>query len=470
MCNSRRSGRSSRRDEVRDVAALEPDRPGGRLDSRTTQLPTVDLPLPDSPTSPSISPGADRERHVVDGVHDAAAAEQLRAGVEVLDEVARPRASARGCRSFGLPGWKQATRCAGRDLAQLRHLACAIVRVGARAARRRTRRPSSGSSSDGTRPGISLQPAVWRRPAAGSRRAGRACTGAAGRAKSSCDRRLLDLAPGVHDEHAVGDVGDDAEVVRDQHDRGAEPLADVAHQVEDPGLDRHVERGRRLVRDRGSSGRRRAPSRSSRAAASRRRAGAGTRRPARSGAGMPHEVEQLDRALVARALARVAEVAAAAPRRSGGRRVNDGLSDVIGSWKTNAISRPRIRADLRRRRGEQVEAVEARLPVDRRGRRQQPHQRTSALTLLPQPDSPTMPSTSRSPSANDSSSTACTDAVVGLEADARGRRRRAAARHQRVVRGSRTSRRPSPSRLNDERAEEDREPGIDARAAAPRER
>ena len=46
---------------------------------------------------------------------------------------------------------------------------------------------------------------------------------AAGRANNAFDRRLLDLAAGIHDDDALGDLGDHAEIVRDQHDRGARP-------------------------------------------------------------------------------------------------------------------------------------------------------------------------------------------------------------------------------------------------------
>ena len=148
---------------------------------------------------------------------------------------------------------------------------------------RRTRTLVGSSRSDGTRPGISREPArARRRPrtVAGSRPSRPIVYGCCGCAKRSCDGRLLRLAPGVHHEHAVGDVRDDAEVVRDQDDRGAEPLADVAHQVEDlrPGSSRRAPSSAR--RRSAPSDRTRAPSRSSPAAASRRRAGADTRRAA----------------------------------------------------------------------------------------------------------------------------------------------------------------------------------------------
>ena len=62
-------------------------------------------------------------------------------------------------------------------------------------------------------------------------------------------RRLLDDAAGVHDRDAIGHLGDDAEIVGDQQQRQAHPRLQLAQQVEDLRLDRHVERGRRLVGD-----------------------------------------------------------------------------------------------------------------------------------------------------------------------------------------------------------------------------
>ena len=89
--------------------------------------------------------------------------------------------------------------------------------------------------------------------------------------------------------------------------------------------------------------------------------------------------------------------------------VNVGLSDVIGSWKTIAISLPRTRSST---------AAEPSPTSD------SPFQRTSpavilpgrsispiaacAVTLLPEPDSPTMPSVSPRPTWKLTSRTACT--------------------------------------------------------------
>jgi hypothetical protein len=55
-------------------------------------------------------------------------------------------------------------------------------------------------------------------------------------------RRLLHDAPRIHDRDAVRLLRDDAQVVRDEHDAHAAPAAKAAQQVEDLGLDRHVER------------------------------------------------------------------------------------------------------------------------------------------------------------------------------------------------------------------------------------
>ena len=44
------------------------------------------------------------------------------------------------------------------------------------------------------------------------------------------DRRLLDLAAGIHDDHALRGLGDHAQVVGDQDDRGAELVLQLAHQ------------------------------------------------------------------------------------------------------------------------------------------------------------------------------------------------------------------------------------------------
>ena len=59
----------------------------------------------------------------------------------------------------------------------------------------------------------------------------------------------LDDAAVLHHHDAVGHVGDHTHVVGDQHDACVDPLAQVAHQLEDLGLDGHVECRGGLVGD-----------------------------------------------------------------------------------------------------------------------------------------------------------------------------------------------------------------------------
>ena len=340
MCISRRSGRSSRRDACVMSRPLSRIVPAVGSSSRTTQLPTVDLPLPDSPTSPSISPAP-----IVNDTPSTACTtppppNTCEPDVEVLDEVLDlerrdvPSLNSTPDGSTRRGGPAPTSRSGGTS--RVRLLVGARAAVGERAGRprpveRRARGPGSRCSLPfwSALPGRGIAPS---RPIV---------YGCCGSREELVDRRLLDLASGVHDEHAVGDVGDDAEVVRDQDDRRAEPLADVAHQVEDARLDRHVERGRRLVGDEHL-----------RVARERHR----------DHHALPHAAGELVRVLVdaprrARGCARgrAARPRAGSPRVASVERCcsstsaiwrptrNDGLSDVIGSWKTNAICRPRIR-------------------------------------------------------------------------------------------------------------------------------
>ena len=70
-----------------------------------------------------------------------------------------------------------------------------------------------------------------------------------GRAKSSSTGAELDDHAEVHHRDPVGDVADDAEVVRDEDVREVELVLQVVEQVDDLRLDRDVERRDRLVGD-----------------------------------------------------------------------------------------------------------------------------------------------------------------------------------------------------------------------------
>ena len=59
----------------------------------------------------------------------------------------------------------------------------------------------------------------------------------------------LDHPSRVHDDDAIGELGDEPEVVRDQDGRGVGLVLRRLHDLDDLRLDRDVERGRRLVGD-----------------------------------------------------------------------------------------------------------------------------------------------------------------------------------------------------------------------------
>ena len=66
---------------------------------------------------------------------------------------------------------------------------------------------------------------------------------------TSSARPLLDDAAAIHDGDAVGEMGDDRDVVRDEEIGDAEIVAQVGQQIDDRRLHRDVERRHRLVAD-----------------------------------------------------------------------------------------------------------------------------------------------------------------------------------------------------------------------------
>ena len=181
----------------------------------------------------------------------------------------------------------------------------------------------------------------------------------------------------------------------------------VLQQVEDLRLDGDVERGGRLVGDQQLRARRRAPWRSSRAGACRRTAGADSRRAPLAATGMPHQLQHLDGASRAPPAATTADV-----RQD---RLDDlvaevktGLSEVIGSWKI--IDDRGCRAARASLVGQRLSRSRPSNSTDRRrdragGLGTRP-MIESAVTLLPQPDSPTSPTVLPRPTAKSMPSTA----------------------------------------------------------------
>ena len=234
------------RRQRREVDALEDgSAPAVGSISFSTERPIVLLPEPDSPTRPSTSPGA----------------------ISKLTSSTARTGRSLGPKYFFSPRTRQHRR---RALALTRAPAHAARALRRRRPRPAAASPASHSGPDSAQRGSKAQPgggssglATWpgiafrRRsspargvvePRAAGRRAGRACTDAR-RANSVAHVALLDDAARVHHDDAVGDLGDDAEIVGNEQHRHADLALQLVEQVEDLRLDRDVERGRRLVGD-----------------------------------------------------------------------------------------------------------------------------------------------------------------------------------------------------------------------------
>jgi hypothetical protein len=68
-------------------------------------------------------------------------------------------------------------------------------------------------------------------------------------AEDALARGVLDDPPGAHHRDLVGDRRNDAKIVGDDDDRGAKPLLKLGEQRQDLRLHGDVERGRGLIRD-----------------------------------------------------------------------------------------------------------------------------------------------------------------------------------------------------------------------------
>ena len=216
--------------------------------------PSVDLPEPDSPTRPSVSPFAivkltlstalstrlrnrlprtgkcfdtpstRHKRHLGRRHHCASASAtffiitQQRAAWPGVDRV---RAPARPCRSASIANGQR-----GWNLQPGRQ----VARIGRLAADREQSLPIAS---------VDARHGAQQRPRVGMLR----------RAEDRLRRALLDDPPRVHHEYPRAQARDQRDIVGDQQDRGAGVLVELAHQRDDLVLDSHVERGGRLVGD-----------------------------------------------------------------------------------------------------------------------------------------------------------------------------------------------------------------------------
>ena len=172
----------------------------------------------------------------------------------MLDGRDRPRPLAGSTHARLSTGWKQAKTCArragrrGRIRGEQRLLDPAAL--GARSgSAARSGTPTRPAERSGGTPGIEYSACERSWSRRGIERKSASEYGWRIAAKSSSVPRALDDLAGVHHHHPVGARGDHAEVVRDQDHRHLQVAAQAVDQVEDLRLDRHVERGRRLVGD-----------------------------------------------------------------------------------------------------------------------------------------------------------------------------------------------------------------------------
>ena len=182
--------------------ALEPDRARRRLDEPHDAVADGRLAAARLADEPEHLARRDRERHAVDRVHDAPPP-RLRADVEVLDEVLDLERRARSAHAAPFaPGME------ARD-----QVVAAAPRAARGTSRARAARRRAGSAAANAQPAGSSRERRARGPGSrcrrpsGPRSPGRGIApsrpivyGCCGCAKSSCDRRLLGLAAGVHDE------------------------------------------------------------------------------------------------------------------------------------------------------------------------------------------------------------------------------------------------------------------------------
>ena len=260
----RRSFRIARASSVTRLMPSNSTVPAVGSMRRRIMRPVVDLPQPDSPTRPSVSPGMTSnetpstartapagfaEQSLLDRemLRESANGQERRRRVAALAAVTRPpsaRAS-RARRAGSSARWQRDT-CAAADLIQRRMLrGAALPRVRAAvvkaAALRPLRRRRHGAGN--RREPLALLPDLRHRVEQAFRvRVVRA-------REQVADRRFLDDLAAVHHDDARRRLRDDAQVVRDEQNRRAELLLQVAQQLENLRLDGDVERGRRLVGD-----------------------------------------------------------------------------------------------------------------------------------------------------------------------------------------------------------------------------
>ena len=362
ICISRRSGRRRRVPRFWIGVPWKTISPAVGSSSRTIVRPSVDLPQPDSPTSPSVSPSLTAK--LTSSTACTCATSRCsspfrigkyfltcltsRSGVspDSLASLEDGHAAAAEPPEIVSSRWsrlnstssQQRSRCPGvpTRFSSAGFLLALLERV-------RAARPELAAFrqvDERGRAALDRVQALGPRPVETRDRAEQAPRVRHLRVVEDIPlRTALDDTAGVHDDDLVCDFRDHAEVVRDEDDGRVEVVFEAVDEIDDLRLDRHVERGRRLVGDQDR-----------RVARQRHRDHRALPHPARE---LMREVvdarlrirdsdlaQKLDRARPRRPLVRRAR-APGSPRRSGRRSCRPGFSEVIGSWKIIPSSFPR---------------------------------------------------------------------------------------------------------------------------------
>src|SRR5262249_17567388 len=247
ICISFRSARSERLSSVVTLRPWKVTSPEVGSINLKMERPVVDLPQPDSPTRPSVSPAMMSNVMSSTAWTRATSREKSppRMGKYFLRFRTRRSASAMAAsiqEAGDLVAWP--------DFLEWRRV-LEVHGLGELTAWREAAARLDLSAQCGHRPGNGLELLPLGRGEIDPRdRAQQALRVRMQRLlEQLAHRRLLDDLGRVHDDHALRRLGDDAHVVGDEQDRHAELGLQLVEELEDLGLDRHVERGGRLVRD-----------------------------------------------------------------------------------------------------------------------------------------------------------------------------------------------------------------------------
>src|SRR3954471_2808560 len=395
--------------EVRDVAAAQLDRSARRLEQAHGAVRDSALAAPGLADEAEQLARRDRERDTVDGVHRRALRDDAVARAEVHHEVLdlERRRVAVQCHGQGRspfrPGWKQATTCDGRTSASSGR--CERVRSSARGQRGANAQAAGSSASDGTRPGISrslpCSSAAPGRGIAPSRPIVYGCCGCAYSSRTGASSTLRPAYMTIT-RSAMSATTPRLWVISTIAVPSRSRMSRIRSRMPAWIVTSSAVVGSSAIRIFGSQA-------SAIAIITRWRmppdSWCGYSWMRRSGAGM--------RTRSSSSIARFRASRRDSPRWCRSTSpiwlpiLNAGFSEVMGSWNTNPISRPRIRrscdgvAPRRSRPSNLARPVTCAVSGSSCSS-------DIALTLLPQPDSPTTPSTSRFSSENESPSTAWT--------------------------------------------------------------